>query len=126
MVVAGLFRAVRRGDHVFSGNGPRQLSPKGGSLDISVFRRSGGTRPMLLVAAPRRAGPAVERNRFRRRVRMAFLSALWKAGAGEPLDALRCAVLWVRPAKGRQGGCRVPYRDIERQIESALGRLGRR
>jgi RNase P protein component len=123
-MVAGRFRAVRRGDRVFSGDGPQRLSPRGGCLDVMVFRRGGGGPPLLLVGAPRRAGGAVERNRFRRRVRMAFLAALRKPGA--PFrDALGGSVLWVRPAKGGQGGCRAPYLDIERQIESSLGRLGR-
>jgi ribonuclease P protein component len=122
MMVAGRFRAVRRRDRVFSGDRARTLSPKGGGLDVMVFRRGGGGPPLLLVASPRRTGGAVERNRFRRRVRMAFLAVLRKMCAPLPGGA----VIWVRPAKGAPGGCRAGYREIERQIESSLGRLGRR
>jgi len=127
MQVAGRFRAVRRGDCVFSGSGPQRLSPKGGSLDIMVFHRGPqGSRqvPLLLVGASRRTGGAVERNKFRRRVRMAFLAVLRK---GEALPHSGFA-LWVRPAKGATGcrlGCRIGYKEIAGQIEASLARLVR-
>jgi ribonuclease P protein component len=119
MVVAGSFRAVRRTDRAFSGGRPKPLSPKGGLLDIMVFRRETRGLPLLLVGAPRRTGGAVERNRFRRRVRMAFLAALRKWGA-QPFGDL---IVWVRPDKGSPSGCRLRYQDIEKQIESSLCRL---
>jgi len=118
MMVAGSFRAVRRADRVFSGRPPRPLPREGGGLDIRAFHLGRKGPPLLLVAAPRHTGNAVERNRFRRRVRMAFLAAL-RAGRAHGGFAL-----WVRPAKGNLDGCRIGYRDIERQIGSSLGWLG--
>jgi len=96
------------------------LSPRGAGLDIMVFRRSEVGKPLLLVSAPRKTGGAVERNKFRRRVRMALLAVLRKRSVSSEYGF----TLWVRPAKGNPCGCRLCYRDIEKQIEASLGRLG--
>lgn len=63
---------------------------------------------------------AVERNRFKRRTRMAFLKVL---RANPALD-LSSWVIWVRPAKGSALGCRIDYVAIEGQLQLALSRLG--
>jgi len=76
--------------------------------------------PSLLVHAPRRTGMAVERNRFKRRTRMALLALL---RANQALD-LSSWVIWVRPNKGSSLGCRVDYAAIESQLRLALSRLG--
>jgi ribonuclease P protein component len=120
MRVAGTFRVVRQKDRVVSERPPRRLSARGGSLDVrSVFWGKGGL-PLLLVGVPKKTGSAVARNKFRRRVRMAFLAALRKRSAVSE----RPFVFFVRPARGNGAGCRIEYRDIEKQIESALNRLG--
>lgn len=71
---------------------------------------------MLLVTAPRKAGGAVQRNRFRRRVRMAFLAEL-EALPGSPW------VVWVRPGRSAPSLDSIRYQDIESQIRLALRRL---
>jgi ribonuclease P protein component len=106
---------------VFAGSAPKPLSPKGGSLDVMAFRHIRGTTPLLLVAASRRTGGAVARNRFRRRVRMALLAVLRKRDGRDGGFAI-----WVRPAKGSPLGCRLDYPDIERQLEASLDRLEHR
>lgn len=91
-------------------------------LDIRAWRIPGSLWdvPRLLVHAPRRTGGAVERNRFKRRTRMALLGVL------EENACLKLAswVIWVRPAKGSSLGCRVAFAAIEGQLRQALSRLG--
>ncbi|MDR2697704.1 MAG: ribonuclease P protein component, partial [Holophagales bacterium] len=64
-------------------------------------------------------GTAVVRNQFRRRVRMAFLAVLRETPA---LSSAKF-VLWVRPALKNSKGCRIEYRDIEKQIKLSLSSL---
>ena len=119
MQLAGRFRMARRKDHAVSRELPRPVSPRGCPLDVRLWRRSGEVQPILLASASRKQGNAVARNRFRRRVRMAFLAVLRQAlPAGKPLPC----VVWVRPARGSQPGCDVPYSVIEGQLRLALSR----
>ncbi len=74
--------------------------------------------PLLLVNAGRKQGRAVHRNRFRRRVRMAFLVLLRSTPEAAPFSG----VLWVRPARGVRGACDLPYAEIEAHLSAALRR----
>ena len=118
MKVAGRYRVVQRQDHAVPGVVPRPLLGREQALDIRIWRWSSGTEPMLLVNASRKQGRAVQRNRFRRRVRMAFLEVL-RNGFG--LNEL-CYVVWVRPARSAPKGCRFSFHDIESQLQLALSR----
>jgi ribonuclease P protein component len=71
---------------------------------------------MLLVTSPRKTGAAVQRNRFRRRVRMAFLAGV------QPLlnDPW---VVWVRPGRSAPPLDTISFQDIESQLHLALRRL---
>jgi ribonuclease P protein component len=77
-----------------------------------------GPEPMLLVNASRKQGRAVQRNRFRRRVRMAFLKILREQPRAEDLRY----VVWVRPARGAPKGCPFTFHEIEGQLRLALSR----
>lgn len=131
--VAKRFRIVRHADHVL----PAPAAAR--ALTVAVTKESGISQvldvrawripspagmvlslPSLLVHAPRRTGMAVERNRFKRRTRMALLALL---RANPALD-LSSWVIWVRPTKGSPLGCRVNYEAIEGQLWLALSRLG--
>lgn len=116
MIFKGRFRTVRHKDHVVPTPLPRPLLGHDAWLDIRAWRRSGGTGPLLLVTSPRKTGPAVRRNRFRRQVRMAFL-ALSERLAGQPW------IVWVRPARSAPPLDRLTFRDIEGQLVLALRRL---
>ena len=116
MIFKGRFRTVRQRDHAVPTPLPRPLLGREAYLDIRAWRRAGGTEPLLLVTSPRKTGPAVRRNRFRRQVRMAFLS-LSAPLAGQPW------VVWVRPARSAPPLDRLSFRDIEGQLELALRRL---
>jgi RNase P protein component len=70
----------------------------------------------LLVTAPRKSGPAVIRNRFRRRARMAFLAL---HGERRP-DSW---VVWIRPSRRGPGLEQISYHDIRDLLASALGCL---
>jgi len=71
---------------------------------------------MLLVTSPRKTGPAVQRNRFRRQVRMAFLASV------EPL--LNSSwVVWVRPGRTTPPLEAITFKDLENQLRLALQRL---
>ena len=72
---------------------------------------------MLLVTSPRRTGPAVHRNRFRRQVRMAFLAGL------EPLLDGSSWVVWVRPGRLAPPLDKITFLEIETQLRLALRRL---
>ena len=121
MLVAGRYRVARQKDQAVKNGPQKSLAGKGSSLDIRMLAWDKGGIPLLLVSAGRKTGPAVARNRFRRRVRMAFLAALRKRDwAIQPGPSF---VLWVRPARWNPAGCRIEYQDIENQIESSLGRM---
>ena len=90
--------------------------PAGSGLDARIWRHAGAS-PLLLVNAPRKSGGAVQRNRFRRRVRMALLALLREEKAAGPF------VLWVRPARGAAAG-RISYREILDRLRPVLRRLG--
>jgi ribonuclease P protein component len=71
---------------------------------------------MLLVTSPRKTGGAVQRNRFRRRVRMAFLARV------NPLQD-QSWVVWVRPSRTAPPIDTITFQDIESQLRLALRRL---
>ena len=117
MEFRGAFRVLRRGDISAPPRGLRPLLNRDADLDVRRF--PGPTQPIgprLLVNAPRRAGSAVERNRFRRRVRMAFLKLLREEG----LQPDPGQVVWVRPGPK---GCNLPFDDLLSLLRRALSRL---
>ena len=134
MYIAKRFRVVRHSDHLLPApvavrSLTAQVAPGEARvpqiLDIRAWRLPAPTAallgmPSLLVHAPRRTGKAVERNRFKRRARMALLKVL---GDSPSLD-LSSWVIWVRPTKGSPLGCRADYPAIEGQLRLALSRLG--
>jgi ribonuclease P protein component len=73
---------------------------------------------MLLVNASRKQGRAVQRNRFRRRVRMAFLQVLRESST---LPG-SLGVVWVRPSRTAAKGCPFPFQTILGQLRLALSR----
>ena len=116
MEFRGTYRIVRRSDRAVPVPPPRALfAGSAAGLDLRAWRRDGLEQPLLLVSAPKKAGPAVARNRFKRRVRAALHRLLAGGPAAEPF------ILWVRPARGAQ--CRQAYADIEAQLLRALERL---
>jgi ribonuclease P protein component len=119
MQVAGSFRVVRHKDHIVFDRQLKSLSTRGSLLDIRVLFWGKGKLPFLLVSASKKTGSAVERNKFRRRVRMAFLAVLRKHKTVFDMSF----ALFIRPARWNPTGCRIGYQDIEKQIESALNRL---
>lgn len=132
--VAQRFRIVRHLDHVLPAPAAArsltvQAPPKEPRvlqmLDVRAWRVPPPAPallaiPSLLVHAPRRTGKAVERNRFKRRTRMALLKLLQE----NPALDLSSWIIWVRPTKGSSLGCRVNYATIEGQLRLALSRLG--
>jgi ribonuclease P protein component len=116
VIYKGRFRTVRHKDHAVPAPPPRPLLGQASWLDIRAWRRMESKGPMLLVTSPRKTGGAVQRNRFRRRVRMAFL-----AGAatlqGQPW------VVWVRPGRTAPPLDTISFQDIESQLRLALRRL---
>lgn len=128
MQVAGRYRVIRHSDHALPAPAaPRALLDTGAkpALDVRAWRSTvkgilSSSQPALLVHAPKRTGSAVERNRFKRRTRMALLRLLVE----NPVWGTQAWTIWVRPAKGAAQGCRVRYQDIEGQLRLALLRLG--
>ena len=118
MRVAGRYRVVRRQDHAVPAAAPRPLLARDQPLDIRIWRLAAATEPMLLVNASRKQGLAVQRNRFRRRVRMAFLKVLRERPVQDDLGY----VIWVRPARGAPKGCAFSFQEIESQLRLALRR----
>ena len=112
----GCFRAVRRADHALPAPQSRPALPASSGLDARIWRLA-GPQPLLLVNASRRSGGAVQRNRFRRRVRMALLVLLREE---KPAGSF---VMWVRPARGSSAGS-LAYRDILDRLRLVLRRLG--
>ena len=118
MRVAGRYRVVSRQDHAVPEVVPRPLLGKDQPLDVRVWRLASGVEPMLLVNASRKQGRAVQRNRFRRRVRMAFLELLRE----NPSLGGSLGVVWVRPARSAAKGCPFSFQDIRGQLRLALTR----
>ena len=118
MKVAGRYRVVQRQDHAVPEVPPRPLLGREQPLDVRVWRWAAGSGPMLLVNASRKQGRAVQRNRFRRRVRMAFLKVLRDTPALEG----SLGVVWVRPARSAPRGCPFSFQEIEGQLRLALNR----
>jgi ribonuclease P protein component len=118
MRVAGRYRVVRRQDHAVPAVVPRPLLGRDQVLDIRIWSWAAGLEPMLLVNASRKQGRAVQRNRFRRRVRMAFLKIMREAPARDDLRY----VVWVRPARSAPKGCAFSFHEIESQLRLALSR----
>lgn len=116
MIFQGRFRTVRHADHAVPTPQPRPLLGPGACLDIRAWRGTGAEGPRLLVTTARKTGPAVRRNQFRRRVRMAFLACL------APVEA-QPWVVWVRPGRTAPPLDRIPFQDIQTQLQLALRRL---
>lgn len=112
----GVFRAVRRADHALPAVQPRPALPREAAVDARIWLHP-GPAPLLMVNASRKTGGAVQRNRFRRRVRMALLQLLRENPAPRPF------VLWVRPAKGTRHTGRITFQAILGQLRLALCRL---
>ncbi|HTL99440.1 MAG TPA: ribonuclease P protein component [Holophagaceae bacterium] len=94
----------------------RSLLGRDPALDVRIFPGPAEPpAPRLLVNAPRRAGSAVKRNRFRRRVRMAFLKLIreeaFQVGPGQ--------IVWVRPGAS---GCDLPFEALMGLLHQALDR----
>jgi ribonuclease P protein component len=118
MRVAGRYRVVRRQDHAVPEVVPRPMLGKEQALDIRVWHLAAGVEPMLLVNASRKQGRAVQRNRFRRRVRMAFLQVLRETPSLEG----SLGVVWVRPSRSAKKGCPISFLEIVGQLRLALTR----
>ncbi len=116
MIYKGRFRTVRHKDHAVPAPPPRSLLGPASWLDIRAWRRLETDGPMLLVTSPRKTGGAVQRNRFRRRVRMAFLARV------NPLLA-QSWVVWVRPNRTAPPLDTISFQDIESQLRLALRRF---
>lgn len=112
----GRFRPARRADRPVPEALTRSLSPSDATLDVRILPRLDLPGPVLLVSASRKAGPAVDRNAFRRRVRMALMHILDERPLPSP------AVVWVRPSRRAPKGCRLTYAEIEGQLRLALSR----
>ncbi len=113
----GRFRPARRADRPVPEAPTRSLSPSDATLDVRILPRPDLPGPVLLVSASRKAGPAVDRNAFRRRVRMALMQILDERPLPSP------AVVWVRPSRRAPQGCRLTYAEIEGQLRLALSRF---
>ena len=112
----GRFRTVRHKDHAVPALLPRPLLGHSSCLDIRIWADASAQVPLLLVTSPKKTGPAVERNRFRRQVRMAFLAHMM------PLLGRPC-VVWVRPARSAPPLRDIRFQEIELQLQLALQRL---
>lgn len=116
MEFRGAFRVLKRGDISAPPRGLRLLLNRDAALDVRRFPGpSQPAGPRLLVNAPRRAGSAVQRNRFRRRVRMAFLALVRNEGLGTHPGQ----VVWVRPGPG---GCGLAFDELLSLLRRALSR----
>ena len=116
MIYRGRFRTVRHKDHAVPTPLPRPLLGQTSWLDVRAWPLPEAEGPLLLVTSPRKTGSAVQRNRFRRQVRMAFL------GGSEALRG-RSWVVWVRPGRSAPPLDRICFQDIENQLGLALRRL---
>ena len=119
MIFKDRFRTVRHKDHAVPAPPPRPLLGQSSFLDIRAWQHAEGDQPLLLVTSPRKTGGAVQRNRFRRQVRLAFLASAESLG-GEPW------VIWVRPSRSAPALNSLRFQDIESQLRLALRRLSPR
>ncbi|HEX7552956.1 MAG TPA: ribonuclease P protein component [Geothrix sp.] len=117
MIFKDRFRTVRHRDHAVPAPPPRPLLGPLSWLDVRAWPSPAPGGPMLLVTSPRKTGRAVQRNRFRRQVRMAFLAGL------EPPLAGSSWVVWVRPGRTAPPLDTITFQDIENQLRLALRRL---
>ena len=113
MIYKGRFRTVRHKDHAVPTPPPRPLLGRTSCLDVRAWVHPGAGGPLLLVTSARQTGGAVQRNRFRRRVRMAFLAEA-RPLANQPW------VVWVRPARSARPLDAISFQDIEDQLRLAL------
>jgi len=118
MKVANRYRVMRHKDRVMPTVVPRSLLGRGHMLDIRIWRLGPGAEPMLLVNASKKFGHAVQRNLFRRRVRMSFLRILRERLL---TDMVEC-VVWIRPARGVTSNNVFSFQLVEDQIRLALSR----
>ena len=119
MKVAGCYQVMRHSDRAMPTIVPRSLLGHGCGLDVRVWcLRIHSMGPMLLVNASKRFGRAVQRNRFRRQVRMAFLNVLRE----QPTVSNADYIIWIRPAKSAVGTGLFSFQEIENQIRLALSR----
>ena len=117
MIFKDRFRTVRHKVHAVPAPPPRPLLGPSSWLDVRAWRSPASSGPMLLVTSPRKTGPAVQRNRFRRQVRMAFLANL------EPPLEGSSWVVWVRPGRIAPPLDKITFQEIENQLRLALRRL---
>lgn len=116
MIFKGRFRTVRHKDHAVPAPPPRPLLGLSSCLDVRAWRHGLPEGPLLLVTSPRKTGGAVQRNRFRRRIRMAFLASA-EALQGQPW------VVWVRPARSAPPLDGLDLATLQGQLQKALSRL---
>ncbi|NTW84788.1 MAG: ribonuclease P protein component [Holophagaceae bacterium] len=119
MIFKDRFRTVRHKDHAVPLPPPRPLLGHSSFLDIRAWQHAEADQPLLLVTSPRKTGGAVQRNHFRRQVRMAFLASA-ESLAGRPW------VIWVRPSRSTPALSTLRFQDIESQLRLALRRLSPR
>ncbi len=119
MIFKDRFRTVRHKDHAVPAPPPRPLLGHSSFLDIRAWQHAGVDQPLLLVTSPRKTGGAVQRNRFRRQVRMAFLASAESLADGP-------WVIWVRPSRSAPALSSLSFQDIESQLRLALRRLSPR
>lgn len=127
MDVAGAYRTVRHCDHAVPESLPRPLLGAEHPLDVRLWRNVQGISPFpevprLLVGISRKMGGAVQRNRFKRRVRMAALALFREPAAA----ALGPCTVFVRVARNVPKGKDIPYLDILKFLRMALERAPRR
>jgi RNase P protein component len=118
MKVANYYRVVRYQDHIVPKITSRSLIGPKGMLDIRIWYCGAEFKPILLVNASRRQGRAVQRNLFRRRVRMAFLKILQE----QLLISSSPYTIWVRPIRTVTNVGIISFQEIEAKIRLALSR----
>ena len=120
MKVANYYRVVKHRDHAIPKFIPRSLVESKCMLDIKIWHWGVERKPVLLVNAARKQGRAVQRNLFRRRVRMAFLKILQEQSL-VLVDKLPY-VIWVRPIRFVTNVEIISFKEIEDSIRLALNR----
>ena len=118
MKVANHYRVMQHRDHAIPKFIPRSLVEPKCMLDIKVWHWGIEFRPILLVNAARKQGRAVQRNLFRRRVRMAFLKVLQE----QSLVGKLSYVIWIRPIRTVTNVGIISFKEIEDNIRLVLNR----